>query len=218
MTIIEMHDRIDLLMDKADAPWFNSTEKDDWINQATLEFVFNKHAEFEFNEKRREDLLTLVRTFVNTNTSTIATNTITPEFLFALNLSGDFDDNACGLPLKGEPIRPLQLDDYKSLMRDPFNKPTDENPSYIQRNNGTDNLIEVLSDTTPTRLELNYLKYPVAVFRDVAVPTNNVDSDLPAHTHDEIVNIAVRKMLANIESANYQVQIAETVNQEQNPG
>jgi len=37
---------------------------------------------------------------------------------------------------------------------------------------------------------------------------------LPVHTHEEIINIAVRKMLFSIDKETYQLQINEILNQE----
>lgn len=46
MDIIEMHDLCDLLIDKANAPWFTSSEKDDFINLAQIEFLDNSYRFF----------------------------------------------------------------------------------------------------------------------------------------------------------------------------
>ena len=52
------------------------------------------------------------------------------------------------------------------------------------------------------------------VFRDVNNPANNINSMFPEFTHEEIVNIAVRKMMANTEQVqNYQMQNNEIENQ-----
>ena len=61
---------------------------------------------------------------------------------------------------------------------------------------------------------LKYLKRPVDVLNDETTPANNVDCELPVFTHEEIVNIAVRKMMANTEQQlNYQMQNNE-INQQ----
>lgn len=213
MTALEMHDLADLLIDKANAPWFNADEKTRFINLAIFEFAKTRYRAFELNEKRRSDLLPLVRTVTYSNTSKINLNSISPKFMFALNLSGDFDDATCGA-IKNTAVKPIQLDDYINIQGDPFNKPTDSSPIYIQRNDGTNDLIEIISETTPSKLELNYLKYPTEIFVDTGNPFNNINSDLPDYTHEEIVNLAVRKMLQNIESGLYQSQINEIENQE----
>ena len=39
MTIVEMHELCDLLIDKANAPWFNPAEKDKFIRHRCSSFV-----------------------------------------------------------------------------------------------------------------------------------------------------------------------------------
>jgi len=213
MTALQMHELADLLIDKANAPWFNPEEKTRFINLAIFEFVKTRYRAFELNEKRRSDLLPLVSTASFTNTSKINLNNITPEYMFALNLWGSFNDAPCG-PILRASIKPIQLDDYINIQSDPFNKPTDSSPIYIQRNDGTNDFIEIISETIPTTLELNYFRYPREIFVDPGNPFNNVNSDLPDYTHEEIVNLAVRKMLLTVESGQYQGQINEIQNQE----
>ena len=55
-----------------------------------------------------------------------------------------------------------------------------------------------------------YLKRPEDV--NIIIPT---DCELPVSTHEEIVNIAVRKMMMTIEDQNYQVQMNEIQQQGQ---
>ena len=62
MDIIQMHKLADLLIDKADAPWFTSEEKDMFINLAMKQIVDVNYREFEKNEEARAKLNTLVRT------------------------------------------------------------------------------------------------------------------------------------------------------------
>ncbi len=49
MTIIEMHQKCDLLLDKANSPWYTSAEKDSFINEAQNEFVETRYKLFEEN-------------------------------------------------------------------------------------------------------------------------------------------------------------------------
>jgi hypothetical protein len=208
MTIAEMHDIIDLLLDKEDTPWFNPTEKDKFINLALMEFAETRYSQFEFNEKRREELLPLVRTLSVTNQATIDLDAV-PDFMFVLSVSGYWDDGCAPNGSRLESLKPVSLDKYAESQSDPFNRNDDSNPGYLQRNDGTNNLIEVLSSTSPATLELNYLKLPQQV--DIVTST---DSDLPVATHEEIVNITVRKMMMTISDDKYQVQINEMNNQE----
>jgi REP element-mobilizing transposase RayT len=208
MTIAEMHDLADLLIDKANAPWFSPDEKDRFINLAINEYVKNKYRKFEIDEKVREDLLTLVSEVYSVNNTDLINLEIVPDFLFALRLEMDVN-SVCGL-LTGVPITPMQQDDFSESQRDPFNKATDKYPQYLQNTQAGNRTIQVYSDVIPTQVRMIYLRQPVEV--DINTPT---DSDLPDHTHEEIVNLAVRKMLATIEGfENYQAQINEINNQE----
>ncbi len=47
-------------------------------------------------------------------------------------------------------------------------------------------------DFTVKKYQIHYVKLPTAVKVDVVVPANKVDCELPAHTHQEIIDIAVR--------------------------
>ena len=208
MTILEMHDLADLLIDKANAPWFSPAEKDSFINLGINEYVKNKYRAFEIDEKVREDLLTLVSEVFVVNSTDIINLEIVPNFLFALRLEMDVNSD-CGL-LTGVPITPMQQDDFSESQRDPFNEATDKYPQYLQNVQGGNRTIQVYSNNTPTEIRMIYLRQPVTV--DISVPT---DSDLPAHTHEEIVNLTVRKMLATIEGfQNYQLQLNEINKQE----
>ena len=207
-----MHDICDLKLDKANSPWFTPAEKDTFINLAQAEFFENRYRHFEFDERTRKELLPLVRQSVGASVSTINLDAIT-DYVFTLNLIGTFNKK-CGVGQNTEKISPVQLDDEAENQNDPFNKNDDENPGYTERNNGTNNIVEILSDNAPLTYILKYLKHPVSVSRDVNTPGNNVNSEMPVFTHEEIVNIAVRKMMASTEQQiNYQMQNNEISNE-----
>jgi len=204
MNIIEMQEMADLLLDKANSPWFSSTEKDSFINRAHHEFAESRYRFFEKDERVRKELLPLVRTSAGANTS-IVNYSLILDFMFTLSLSGIFN-KVCGTGTALQKISPQQLDDIIEMESDPFNKSADDNPNYTEENNGTDDIATIISDTTPISYSLKYLKIPRTVFRDVNNPANNIDSEMPIFTHDEIVNIAVRMMMANTEQQlNYQL-------------
>jgi len=204
MNIIEMHDECDLLLDKANSPWFSSQEKDKFLNRAQHEFAETRYKFFEKDERTRKELLPLVRTSTGLATSIVNYSAI-QDFMFTLSLSGIFN-KVCGIGTSLKRVHPLQLDDEIGVESDPFNKSADDNPNYIEENDGTDNIAIIKSDTTPVSYSLKYLKIPLTVFRDINNPSNNINSEMPIFTHDEIVNIAVRMMMANTEQQlNYQL-------------
>lgn len=198
-----MHTLIDLLLDKADAPWFNPTEKDDFLNLAQIEFVETRYMQFEAIEKRREELLTLVRQTSFAGVNLINLNAVT-DFLYVLSIQATMLDTCEPTGSRLEPVHPIQLDDFAGSQKDPFNKFSDFNVGYTQYNDGVNDTVEVHSDTIPSTLNLFFLKRPINV--DIATLT---DSELPVSTHEEIVNIAVRKMMMTVQDPSYQVQMNE---------
>ncbi|MHA2053558.1 MAG: hypothetical protein ACW99F_08175 [Candidatus Hodarchaeales archaeon] len=212
MTLQEWHDTADLLIDKANAPYFNTEEKDRFFNLAHIEFVETRYAEFEFNEKRRKELIPLVRRYTTINGDTINLDNIT-DFLYILNLTGMFD-NGCGGEITMR-VSPIKLDDEGESQNDPFNRHDNFNPGYTEENDGSNNVAIIVSDTPPSSIVLKYLKRPVNVSLDEAVPANTVESEMPISTHEEIINIAVRKMLFTVQDqVAYQFQNNEINNQE----
>lgn len=204
MTFSEMHERVDVQLDKHDVPWFEPEEKDIWLNFALNEIVKVRYKEFEKNEKRRED----IRTLVTTLTGSGATVAIPSNFMFALSLKGTFDVVECGISKVVERfIRPIQHDDVNKIKGDPFNSPSNFHPIYTS----TEISYEIDSDSSPSAWTLTYIREPVPIDG-----TNNgsQSSNLPKYMHEEVVNVAVRKILGSIEKQNYPVQVSETKTQE----
>ena len=211
MTIIEMHDLCDLLIDKANVAWFTPAEKDRFINLAQIEFLDSNYRFFEVNEEIREKLLPLVRsTSYGANPITNINLSVITNFRYNLSLRGSYP-NGCGGYVT-RPIPPIQMDDEVANQLDPFNRNDDVNPGYIQENNGIgSNLVQFISTNSPRNVILKYLKTPVNVVRDVNNPANDVNCELSSSSHEEIVNIAVRKMLGNIQDqVGYEVQSNES--------
>ena len=214
MTIQEWHDTADILIDKADAPYFNSTEKDKFFNLSQVEFTETRYGQFEFNEKRRKELIPLVRVSTAISGNIINIDSIT-DFLYILNLRGVFPDGCGGE--RSEGIAPISLDTEGEDANDPFNNHTDDNtnPGYTEYNNGTNNIIDVQSKDNPVSISMKYLKKPRNVFLDEATPANSIQSEMPIGTHEEIINIAVRKMLFTVQDQlAYQLQTNEINSQE----
>ncbi len=215
MNIVEMHKLADLLIDKANAPWFTSEEKDMFINLAMKQVVDVNYREFEKDEEARAKLNTIVRT---TNLGAVAQVNLTAitDFRYTLAIKGTTPDS-CG-NLVSRKISPVQWDDEAGNQNDPFNKNSDTNLGYVQENIvGTGDVLRILSDTTPTDVTLVYLKTPVDVLNDTVTPANNINCELPDSVHEEVVNLAVRKMLGTVESqVQYQIQANEIASENEN--
>ncbi len=186
--------------------------KDKFLNLAQAEFVESRYRLFEQNERIRKALIPLVRQTTGVNASEINLSII-PDFMFTLSLAGEFSE-ICGTETSWKKISPQQLDDEFENDNDPFNKNDDSNPGYIEQNNGSNDVAIIISTNPAINYVLKFLKRPVDVFLDENNPSNNVDSEMPQFTHEEIVNIAVRKMMATTEQQlNYQFQQNEIAKQ-----
>lgn len=209
MNIVQMHERCDELLDKANAPWFSPEQKDIYLNFAQSDFVENEHKIFEVTERGRESLSTIVKVDTYTNVSTINLDAIT-KFMFVLDLSGQFPD-VCGSGTVWRSIKAEQLQNIIENQNDPFNKNDDTKPAYVQYHNGTNRVIEIYSATTPTNVSLKYLKKPVDVLNDELTPANNINSELPEFVHEEIVRRAVEMMLGTLQDQlGYQIAQSES--------
>jgi hypothetical protein len=228
MTISEMHTAFDLLLDKSNSlqyPSFLPEEKDFWLNQAIRKFVKtrysgmnSKHEGFEESQKRIDDLRTLVREYkiacdtsgaVKPNGYSLVGGLTGSQFTttpYWLSLGEETDitftpvnPNLITPGLTTATIRVGVTDatanDYRYKLDDPtasYRLHYDEAKPIRLFYNDT---IEFISDgdySIPYAY-IRFLKKPVTVVY------NTVDCDLPEHTHDEIVSLAVQEALEGIE-------------------
>lgn len=204
MTFAEAHETLDVIIDKHDLAWFEPEEKDIFLNFAQQEFINQRYSEFEVNEKRRQDLRTLITTVTGSGFSV----PVPANLLFVLSLRGEFTVDKCGnITQRESHIMPMQHDDINKVIHDPFNKPSNTEPLYITEANQ----FLIKSDSAPTSWELVFIKTPIVV-NGTSNPSGVFET--PEYTHNEIVNIAIRKMLGSIENENYALQVNEIKNQE----
>lgn len=100
-----------------------------------------------------------------------------------------------------------QHDDIYTLLQDPFNKTTFKSPMYTAK----ENYVEIYTDDTfiVDSIRFTYLKNPQEV--DAG---NNIDCDLPNHTHQEIVDMTVATILEAISDPRYQSASMEMLKSE----
>lgn len=218
MDIAEMHKEFELRLDKVQSnalAEFTIDEIDSMLNTATLMYVKQRYGGytnyltlgFEEIQKRTDDLKTLVLT------AEVITQAVSYEDDFvAIDLSninnylfylrGRIQVKKPNCSARWSSIRLVQQDDLEAIKTDPFNNPTFVHPvGYFENNSLLVSVGEDTSLTTVTSGKVTYLKYP----DQLAFDTNN-SSDLPKHTHDEIVELAVKLALNSIESPREQTQ------------
>jgi len=199
------------------------------INQAQMEYVKNKYDAVEVTEKRIDDLREII--VLNEIIANTGAN-ISGQELFQLpysatgfistpkNPSGDNHGYLfmlrCAMQIKfvNSPCKQTGLSDYRKtkvmssdkheeILRDPFNKPTEERLYY--QTTGDAFICFTGTQSYGVSAEIDYLRYP----RDIKIIGVPVDCELSIHGRQEIVDIAVRKKLQQIESPRYPGNVNE---------
>tara|TARA_R100001082_G_scaffold108540_2_gene83904 strand:- start:2515 stop:3690 length:1176 start_codon:yes stop_codon:yes gene_type:complete len=100
-----------------------------------------------------------------------------------------------------------QHDDIYTVLQDPFNKTTYKSPLFTIK----EDYIEVYTDNTfiINDIKVTYLKQPAEVNAG-----NNIDCDLPQHTHQEIVDMTVATILEGLSDPRYQSSNMELLKSE----
>jgi len=235
MDIETMHVGVKLKLDKTSAlelPSFEPEEIDFWLNEAIKKFgrtrysgVNAKGTSFEQTQKRIDDLRTLVKVYSDTSSVTgsiDATNGYTfqlpvfgsgvgdADYWFTLaeevNIIVDAVETRVG-------ITESTMDEYRAKVDDPFSEHILHYATAKPLRLFHGDSVELISDGNYTvdDYHLTYLKVPATVDN---VPEGTTDCDLPEHTHEEIVNMAVSMMLENIEQPRYKTHMNELATME----
>lgn len=101
----------------------------------------------------------------------------------------------------------VQHDDLYSLLSDPFNTTTYDKIKYTIQ----ENFIDVHSDETffTTFVDIKYIRQPKRMNNG-----SNVGCELPEHTHQEIVEMAIKSILEAIQDPRYNSQSNEVLESE----
>lgn len=203
------------------------------INTVQIDFIENRYFNVEGSQKRIDDIRTLVivdEVVFNTGANIAGqeifalpydpnANVVTPKnpsgtnrgylFLMAAAFKINYVNNICSLTGVSELLKakPMRADKRHEITRDPFNKPTDERLYYQE--SGDTLLLFTGTSSYGTEVHIDYIRYP----RDISVTGSpNVDCELPLHARQEIVRMAVKRKLEEIESPRFQSNTVENNN------
>jgi len=232
MTVLEMHEAIRLQLDKTNnfaAPDFLDEELDYWLNEAQLELIKQKmfgnnyrKEDFDMGTKRADDLSILMR-YSNELTYNVANGSpyfrphayhpnvavvnivedTMPEYLFYIG--ADFlvtDPNAPNPTVKPMETTVIEQKHIGKLVETPYNKPFLKN-GYVYLKEGE---VNVIYDpySTPISIYVSYLRKPATLTSGIPGIGELGTSELPEQVHPEIVSLAVKLLLENIESPRQQ--------------
>lgn len=218
-----MHNEFKFLMDKADssaAPIFLEDEIDLLLNIAQDKFITKRAfgnnvrgTSFEEDQKRRDDLRTLVKNDVIATVEDNA-NTKPNGFLFALpndyrhsiNEEAEISTKDVNASSRRVSVTPITHDRYNKIIDDPFNKPGkdtvyrldfggDSNGSHVELITGNGQQVD--------KYHLRYLSEPPQIGTKTT-DDKTQESVLPDHTHREIIRMAVVDALESVEQPRYQ--------------
>ena len=100
-----------------------------------------------------------------------------------------------------------QQDDIFRLLDDPFNTTNEKEPLTTMRNKNIDIYTSAIFITDS--IKITYLRKPQIISLSLGY-----DCDLPEHTHQEIVAMAVSSILEEITDPRYKTQMGELLNRE----
>jgi hypothetical protein len=228
-----MHYRFKIGLDKVDslsAPNFLPEEIDVFLNDAQDQLIaqkaFNNNTKkegLEETQKRVDDLKNII---TNYNTVTFTTNASNKPNGVFVNLPSNYrhaiqeeaivtytDCNNQTTTINAE-IIPLSHDRYNRIIRDPFNVPSTEIVYRLGYEvNLTNEVFELLHapNTIVSNYILRYIRIPQEIRYGTVyqTPTTDLDCELSEHTHREIVALAVKNALEEIESPRYQTSKIE---------
>ena len=186
-TVIEMHQDLDLLIDKVQTPRFTSPEKDRVLNYAQDRIIQDRYDNikrdtgysFQSLQRVRDEMRTLV-------TDVPYTPVINQGNYYTFTLPSDYrHEILLQLNLNAQTVTsiPIDYDTFGVAEEDPFNVMTAEYPRHIESGS---NQVRVYAGTgTLAYAVISYLKNPLPIDFNTGQ-----DSQLPGTLHDELENLA----------------------------
>lgn len=215
VTALDMYTALQDGINKVMTSSIDYPEGERLLNKAMMEYIKNHYYSVEETEKRIEDLRTLREDLIvnpsSMNTFALpyneASNPIGYLFMLTISFKIHYVNNNCNLTGDSDWLhsKPLRTNFKTVISLDPYNRPTDLRLYH-----------EIIGDTvvltTGTQsygiaARMEYIRYPKSI--SLTIPQ---DCELPVHTRQEIVDIAVRKYLEQVTDPRYQTTLAEAKN------
>ena len=231
MTVSEMNFEFRVGMDKVlslNAPGFTAEEIDSFLNNAQEEFIEQraygtnpKGTGLEEDQKRRDDLREIIKDYSTSIFTTSSNNkpfgsfiSLPLDYRHAIQEEVDISYTGCNETTQTDriPVVPVTHDRYNKVINDPFNKPYKEESIRLDYEG---DVFELITDGayTITTYYLRYLKEPVTIRygTQYLVPVTDIDCELAAAVHREVVGIAVQAALEDVESQRYKTKKIENI-------
>lgn len=200
MTAAEMGQYFDLLQDKFSSPYFTDAEKTVFLQRAQVGFVrdllFPEERQDKVNLELSQDTLNQVNTLIRTLPYfNMSSNGLIPKTGVATALNTLSSGAVLWRPLSigwtvGGDTRPVKFVRHNDIWE--FKQNYFKNPSSLSPKWTEDGINYTIYPTySGAKIYFTVLKYPTPIVVDSVTPANNVNSDLPDHTHDRVVALAL---------------------------
>jgi len=177
--------RIRNIIDSETTAYFSDTELSEFLEMATDEFVQQYYMGFESTQDNRDKLQDLV---ISKEQAFVDGTAVVLDTMDESDTYGRF----LSAYVKSSPnvnVKVIQISDITAYLNDPFNKADASNPvMYFKSGNAYS-----IGLTSSTVLVFTYLQYTTDF------------TDLNDTTHEEVCQIAARKILATLGDPRYQI-------------
>ncbi len=191
MTYAEAYVHIDNLLDKSGTAYFTDGEKNQFLDLAVMEYTKGLVNSLESDAQSMEKIAPLVvKSAALVQSSGVITLPATTYHVLRVYTVTN-----------GYTVNIMSYNEYSAAKDDPFHKPDATNPVGLLRNGKID-----IFGTTE-KIYVEYINTPNLVDEDGATTGRVGGYDL--NSSEEIVNIAVRKMMLSLEDPRYQLQVNE---------
>tara|TARA_R110000823_G_scaffold35231_1_gene97275 strand:+ start:1013 stop:1627 length:615 start_codon:yes stop_codon:yes gene_type:complete len=201
MTLNDAYDYIDLMIDKANQPYFINTEKDIFLNLSITEFLNKRYALMRVNQDYSEMIGNRASLNEGSAGYTIVGNYV--ELIDYYHIT-----NAI---LNGVTCRIVSDDEMSNLLlsNNPYKSVNADNPICALTKLPTGTLKLYFHDSGPNNSNPDFAASDTFNVRYLRHLTVSQWTEIPEHYQHDILNVVVRKLTANIESTNYTVQANE---------
>lgn len=184
MTVDNAVLRVRNIIDSETTAYFSDDELKEFIKMSVDEFIQQYYMAFETTQDSRDKLQDLVisknQTFIDG--TPVVVSTMDGDDAYGRLLSAYVKSNP------NVNVKVIQISDISAYLNDPFNKADSSNPViYFKGGN-----IHSIGFSTSTTVVVTYLQYTTDI------------TDLNATTHEEVCQIAARKVLATLGDPRYQ--------------
>lgn len=219
MDIEGMHIGFKVELDKTSSlelPSFEPEEIDYWLNLAQKQYVEERVNIYNQSTNEEKVIIKIqddIRPLFSYDTLTIASESLddlSNDYWFLQDIyvtisktSTEFGDT---LSNETVPCDIINETDVKKYMETPTHKPYFDRPKFVMSNNSSGylNIIVDAFTTLGTVADVFYIRKPIEMSIDLTTPANSIDCELPEHTHHNIISLAVKLALENIESTRFQ--------------